>query len=500
MWRSRSGSVPASYPAAPALLPLRCRCTRRQCAVAAPAFARRCFTAGADKSVAYELYNSWCLAAGEGAIPPHMSGYVKFGHAASEAQLVEMVAQRVASGLKTVIKPSGTGAHQPGGWLLDAWTPAAGWMDPRSCCCRACRAPSCSSGRRRFGAALQRRPLTVLTPPAATCPCLAITRTAGQGHGIEFFLEPEPAASIAARVAASVALVRRRYGCDGFPYTVCPFIDGAIIPAGPMAGARRTQRPAVAAAGLLVVPGTPGASSLAEPRVRPRPATTRVHPHGRRPTLPPPPRPCTGRRPAPRSAGRKFELRVVVYRDGGELRAFPSVAKVNRCTFDPANPTRESLLNNITTSANETRQSGLDFILPLCRQESLDTLGISRAELQVRARAARPRLLAAARQSSGLQLLLCHRTAGRLQRAPCKRSARLPLGPTLQLHAQPRRLPPAPCAPCAGAVPQRHPLPALRGGPGARAAAHVRPAQRRALSRMRRALSRMEPSHFRGCS
>jgi hypothetical protein len=78
----------------------------------------------------------------------------------------------------------------------------------------------------------------------------------------------------------------------------------------------------------------------------------------------------------------------VVYRQGDELRAYPSVAKVNRCTFDPANPTRESLLNNITTSASETKQSGLDFILPLCRQESLDTLGITQAELQVASKGA----------------------------------------------------------------------------------------------------------------
>jgi hypothetical protein len=37
-------------------------------------------------------------------------------------------------------------------------------------------------------------------------------------------------------VAASIALIRRRYGCDGFPYTVCPYIDGATIPDGPLEG------------------------------------------------------------------------------------------------------------------------------------------------------------------------------------------------------------------------------------------------------------------------
>lgn len=35
-------------------------------------------------------------------------------------------------------------------------------------------------------------------------------------------------------------------------------------------------------------------------------------------------------------AGHKFELRIVVYRSGGELRAFPSIAKVraDTCCMD----------------------------------------------------------------------------------------------------------------------------------------------------------------------
>jgi hypothetical protein len=101
------------------------------------------------------------------------------------------------------------------------------------------------------------------------------------------------------------------------------------------------------------------------------PHVSRTHdgPHHRRHLLRPP--------------GRKYELRVVVYRDGDHLRAYPSVVKVNRQTFDPEHPTRESLLNNITTSANETCSSGLNFILPLCSRDTLATLGISEQELQV---------------------------------------------------------------------------------------------------------------------
>ena len=56
----------------------------------------------------------------------------------------------------------------------------------------------------------------------------------------------------------------------------------------------------------------------------------------------------------------KFEVRVVVYRQGGQLHAFPSIAKVARAAFDPTDPhpDKGSLINNITTSSKETAQSG----------------------------------------------------------------------------------------------------------------------------------------------
>lgn len=79
--------------------------------------------------------------------------------------------------------------------------------------------------------------------------------------------------------------------------------------------------------------------------------------------------------------GHKFEVRIVVYRDGGQLRAFPSAAKIASAAFDPANPSRSSLINNITASSEKTRRSGASFSLPLADPSSLETLGIDAEEL-----------------------------------------------------------------------------------------------------------------------
>ena len=63
-----------------------------------------------------------------------------------------------------------------------------------------------------------------------------------------------------------------------------------------------------------------------------------------------------------RMHGHKFELRVVVFREGDELRAFPSIAKVARDSFDASTAGAETcdlkaaLINNITTSAKATQQ------------------------------------------------------------------------------------------------------------------------------------------------
>lgn len=58
--------------------------------------------------------------------------------------------------------------------------------------------------------------------------------------------------------------------------------------------------------------------------------------------------------------------------------------QVARAAFDPSDPhpDKGSLINNITSSSKETAQSGAEFMLPLCNQETLSLLGISLDELK----------------------------------------------------------------------------------------------------------------------
>lgn len=74
--------------------------------------------------------------------------------------------------------------------------------------------------------------------------------------------------------------------------------------------------------------------------------------------------------------GSKFELRVVVYRKGRMLHATPSIAKVAPERWDPMHPTRGALINNVSASIRGGKTSGADHVLPLCRRETLETLGL----------------------------------------------------------------------------------------------------------------------------
>lgn len=74
--------------------------------------------------------------------------------------------------------------------------------------------------------------------------------------------------------------------------------------------------------------------------------------------------------------GCKFELRIVVYRQGAMLRAVPSIAKVAPEIWDPSRPTRGSLINNISASVRGAKTRGADHLLPLCMPETLRTLGL----------------------------------------------------------------------------------------------------------------------------
>jgi hypothetical protein len=74
--------------------------------------------------------------------------------------------------------------------------------------------------------------------------------------------------------------------------------------------------------------------------------------------------------------GCKFELRIVVYRKGSSLCAVPSIAKVAPEVWDPSNPTRASLINNVSASVRGSKNGGADHVLPLCMPETLGALGL----------------------------------------------------------------------------------------------------------------------------
>lgn len=79
--------------------------------------------------------------------------------------------------------------------------------------------------------------------------------------------------------------------------------------------------------------------------------------------------------------GHKYELRVVVYRDRGVLRAFPAIVKVAPAVYQPGQVDKQSLINNITHSGTVTRQSGVEHMLPLCHHETLEMLDLTVEEL-----------------------------------------------------------------------------------------------------------------------
>lgn len=85
--------------------------------------------------------------------------------------------------------------------------------------------------------------------------------------------------------------------------------------------------------------------------------------------------------PEHRLNGHKFELRVVVYRDGMALKACPTIAKVAAEAFDEGSANRSNLINNITNSAVTRQSDGTEFMLPLCNEETLELLGLTVADL-----------------------------------------------------------------------------------------------------------------------
>lgn len=86
--------------------------------------------------------------------------------------------------------------------------------------------------------------------------------------------------------------------------------------------------------------------------------------------------------------GHRYELRVVVYRQGLSLRAFPSIAKIARERDDAGGNVRRALINNITASGDTPKVRGTDYMLPLCNEQTLAMLDLSLGELEAMCQAA----------------------------------------------------------------------------------------------------------------
>src|SRR5439155_18901010 len=116
----------------------------------------------------------------------------------------------------------------------------------------------------------------------------------GLGHGIEFFLDPEePLDAVIGKIDHSIRLTEHYYGAIGGAF---PYTICEFIDT------------------------------------------------------------CTVPRQGHPLFGHKYEVRVVVYRDGDALRALPSISKVSSQGYDADKATRLSLINNVTTSAEAKKR------------------------------------------------------------------------------------------------------------------------------------------------
>lgn len=138
----------------------------------------------------------------------------------------------------------------------------------------------------------------------------------GVGTGIEFFMAPEPENSLRKRVQESVQAMSKTYGTVANAY---PYTVCDFINA----------------------------------------ATIQQSGHPLR--------------------GHKYELRIVVYRHGKTVRAFPTHVKISSEHYDPAINSRNMLMNN-HVGGSDPRHSAM-FRVPLCSEATLATLDISREQL-----------------------------------------------------------------------------------------------------------------------
>lgn len=91
---------------------------------------------------------------------------------------------------------------------------------------------------------------------------------------------------------------------------------------------------------------------------------------------------CQVQSPGHALEGHKYELRVVVYRDRGTLRAMPSIAKIARERQEGETLVRRALINNITASGDTGKVQGTDYMLPLCNRRTLEMLGLTAEDLE----------------------------------------------------------------------------------------------------------------------
>lgn len=79
--------------------------------------------------------------------------------------------------------------------------------------------------------------------------------------------------------------------------------------------------------------------------------------------------------------GHKFEMRVIVYREGDILKPFPSIVKISSRKYDPQTPDRLMLLNNVAAASGVTKIESTNYMLPLSNRETLNVIGISEEQL-----------------------------------------------------------------------------------------------------------------------
>ena len=80
--------------------------------------------------------------------------------------------------------------------------------------------------------------------------------------------------------------------------------------------------------------------------------------------------------------GHKFEIRIVVYRDNNELKAFPSLIKIASEKFDLSNINRYMLLNNVAASTGLKKAVSTSFSLPAANYKTLKLLGLNKSHLE----------------------------------------------------------------------------------------------------------------------